>query len=127
MSNIQALFDGWSANMQRERAASQMTLGAMIKALEAMPSDAQVANLGEAHSYRGYYSDISFEMDSGTRNAADLLNECRSAMGKAFTGYKGGEFVMGELTPVWVAPYGCCGEKLMSIREDGSIETAEDE
>lgn len=48
MLDIQALVDGMSARHQRERAEAQMTLGKLIAALEAMPSDAQVANLNSA-------------------------------------------------------------------------------
>ena len=36
--NIQSLFDDMSANWQRERAETQMTLGKLIAALEAMPN-----------------------------------------------------------------------------------------
>lgn len=124
--NIQDLFKGMSVRMQRERAETQMTLGKMIATLEAMPIDALVSNLNNAHSYRGYYEDLAFEHEVGTRKAADLLAECKEAMGKVFCGYKGGDFVMGALTPVWVASYGCGGKKLMALRE-GWIETAEDE
>ena len=40
--------------------------------------------------------------------------------------YKGGDFVMGALTPMWVAHYGCTGKKLMALNADGTIETADD-
>ena len=125
--NIQALFDGMSAQWQRERAETQMTLGKLIAALEAMPEGTEVANLNSAHSYRGYYSDLAFECDEGTRPAADLLAECKAAMWQVFCGYKGGNYVMGALTPVWLASYGCCGQKLMALHEGGEIETAEDD
>lgn len=125
--NMQDLVDAMSARMMRERAETQMTLGKLIAALEAMPPDAQVANLDDEHSYRGYYSDLAFERLAGTRSAAELLADCKAAMGQAFDGYKGGDFVMGALTPVWVAHYGCCGEKLMEISPDGTIKTAEDD
>ena len=125
--NMQALIDGMSAKWQRERAETQMTLGELIAALEAMPEGAEVANLNSAHSYRGYYSDLAFERDEGTRPAADLLNECKAAMWQVFKGYKGGDYVMGALTPVWVASYGCCGPKLMALHAGGEIETAEDD
>ena len=36
MLNMQALVDGMSAQWQRERAATQLTLGALIAALEKM-------------------------------------------------------------------------------------------
>ncbi len=127
MLNMQALVDGMSAQLQRERAATQLTLGALIAELEKMPADAQVANLRDPDSYRGYYSDLYFERHDGTRPAAELLAECKAAMGQVFTGYKGGDFVMGALTPLWIATYGCCGQKLMAIRKDGTLELADDE
>ena len=124
--NMQALIDGMSDQRQRERAETQMTLGKLISALEAMPDSAEVANLNSAHSYRGYYSDLAFERDEGTRPAGELLAECKAAMGKVFCGYKGGDYVMGALTPVWLASYGCCGLKLMALHAGGETETAED-
>jgi len=59
--------------------------------------------------------------------ATDLLEECKAAMGQVFYGYKGGDYVMGALTPVWLASYGCCGQKLMALHVDGEIETADDD
>lgn len=126
--DMQMLVDGWNAQEQKKRAATQMTLGELIGVLDAMPSEAKVANLQEAHSYRGYYSDLAFELNEGTRPAGDLLAECRAAMGKVFTGYKGGDYVMGALTPLWVASYGCCGQKLVAVSAaDGKLELADDE
>lgn len=125
--NLQALLDGMSAQWQRERAETQMTLGKLIAALEGMPADAQVVNLHAAHSYRGYYEDLAFERGHGTRLAADLLTDCKAAMGQAFGGYKGGDFVMGTLTPLWVARYGSTGDKLIALRAGGEVETAPDE
>lgn len=125
--NIRALIDGMSAQWQRERAETQMTLGELINALEAMPEGAEVVNLRDAHSYRGYYSDFALELHEGTRPATDLLTECKAAMGQVFCGYKGGDFVMGALTPVWIASYGSYGEKLMNLHIGGAVETAEDD
>lgn len=125
--DIQALLDGMSVRWQRERAETQMTLGKLIAVLENMPADSEVVNLAGAHSYRGYYTDLAFEHEEGTRRAAELLAECKGAMGQVFEGYKGGDFVMGALTPVWVASYGYCGQKLMALNPDGTIEVADDE
>ncbi|HWV44911.1 MAG TPA: hypothetical protein VN039_02610 [Nitrospira sp.] len=125
--NMQALVDGLSAQWQRERAETQLTLGKLIAALEAMPSGACVANLCNPASYRGYYTDLYFEEGHGTRLASGLLSDCKAAMGQVYTGYKGGEYVMGALTPLWVATYGSCGKKLMAVHEGGGLETAEDE
>lgn len=126
--SMQDWIDGVNAGMQRERAKTQMTLGKLIETLEAMPADARVVYLGRPHSYRGYYCDLAFELDCrDTRSVDDLLTDCRSAMGKVFQGYKGGDYVMGAQTPVWVADYGCCGAKLMTLCEGGGFGVGEDE
>lgn len=127
MRNAQAMFALLSSQMQRQRAQSQMTLGQMIAALECMPNDAEVANLGKAHSYRGYYEDLAFSRGAGTRNVSELLDECKALMGRVLMGYKGGYYMMGELTPVWIADYGYCGRKLIALREGGVVVTAEDD
>jgi hypothetical protein len=125
--NIQDLIDGANARNQRERAATQMTLGKMIEALEAFPTGATVQGLKDLDSYRGYYSDLAFELGDEPVLASDLLATCKAAMGRVFQGYKGGDYMMGALTPLWIANYGCCGQKLITINPDGSIETTEDE
>lgn len=125
---LQALVDGMNAEDQRARAASeQWTLGEMIAHLEALPTDKSVSGLGELMSYRGYYSDLAFEPTSTDETAASILQRCRAAMGEVFPGYKGGDFVMGRNTPLWVAPYGCCGDKLMGLTEDGRTITEPDD
>jgi len=127
MEPLQAMVDGMIAQWQRERAKTQMTLGKMIGALEAMPEAMEIDGLGELYSYRGYYSDLAFEPIEGKRLVSDLLAQCWAAMGKVFTGYKGGEFVMGALTPLWLAYYGDCGKKIMAIKPDGTVKTADDD
>jgi hypothetical protein len=124
---IQAMMDGMSAAWQRARAENQMTLGEMIYTLSRMPGNEHVANLREAHSYRGYYCDLAFERHEGTRPAAELLGECRAAMGEVFMGYKGGDYTMGSQTPVWVANYGSGGEKLMAFGANGGLVTVDDD
>lgn len=127
MHEFQALINGMSAEWQRERATTQLTLGKLIEALRAMPPSASVANLTHAHSYRGYYCDFALELGNGTRPAGELLSDCQAAMGQVFQGYKGGDYMMGTLTPVWIASYGDTGKKLMALRPDGTIETADDD
>jgi hypothetical protein len=112
---------------QRERANTQITLGKLIKVLKMMPKNTEVANLNYPHSYRGYYMDLAFEISDGTRLASDLLVECRATLGKVFEGYKGGYYVMDVHTPIWVANYGLCGEKLLTIGKDGLIITTTDD
>lgn len=122
---LQALMDGMSAQWMKERAASQMTLGRLIERLEGMSSDIKI-ELSEAHSYRGYYSDLSFEPGSSA-TVGELLNECKGAMGECFQGWKGGDFHMHAGVPVWVAYMGRGGKKLIAINDDGTLELADDE
>lgn len=124
---IQAMVDAMSRKWQQERSTSQLTLGKLIAALEKMAPESLVRGLVNPHSYRGYYSDLAFEPQAESVTAAALLADCRNAMGRVFQGYKGGDYVMGETTPMWVSDYGCCGLKLMSMNPDGTIETATDD
>ena len=123
---MQAMIDGMSAAWQRDRAATQMTLGGLIATLEALPHDTDISEIGHPHSYRGYYCDLAFEQTGGSIKASDLLALCKSIMGRVFAGYKGGDYMMGANTPIWIANYGDCGVKIMSLRADGTFETAED-
>lgn len=128
INNLQAMFDGISAQEARKRAESQMTLGKLMSELELMLPETQVANLCFPDSYRGYYSDLYFEKQEGTRPASELLDVCKASMGKVFEGYKGGDYVMGASTPLWIATYGCCcGDKLIALKADGDIEIQKDD
>lgn len=116
---LQAMIEGFSNQWQRERAQTQLTLGKLIAVLEALPADALVPGLHAPHSYRGYYCDLAFEREPGSwRRAADVLDDCRGAMGQVFEGYKGGEFMMGANTPVWVARWGSSGMRLMGLEPE---------
>ncbi len=121
------MMDGMSAQWQRDRAAAQMTLGKMIERLEAMPPETMIEGIKAPHSYRGYYCDIAFERVENRIAASAALALCKSAMGEVFEGYKGGDFQMGRNTPLWLASYGCCGQKIMGVRDDGSLELANDD
>ena len=58
---LQAMLNGMSAQWQRERAETQMTLGKMIDILETMDANTQIDGIDHPHSYRGYYDDLAFE------------------------------------------------------------------
>lgn len=125
--DIQALIDGMGAQGQRDRAETQMTLGEIITILEKLPEDKEIEGIGNLSSYRGYYCDLAFPLIGGKTKVSDALEMCRAAMGQVFTGYKGGDFVMGALTPLWLADYGCSGKKIVAIKDDGIFETEDDE
>ena len=125
-TSIQAFVDGLSAQWQRERAGSQMTLGKLIDRLSTLPADKPINELKNPHSYRGYYCDLAFETGVNKIPVAEALALCRSAMGEVLEGYKGGDFQMGRNTPVWLANYGCTGQKLLGLNEDGSLRLGND-
>ena len=116
---LQDLVNGMNARMQQERASQQLTLGQFIAALKELPPAAMVSGLGDLMSYRGYYCDLAFDPETREETVAALLARCQDAMGRTFEGYKGGDFLMGETTPLWVAPYGSSGERVMGLRVEG--------
>jgi hypothetical protein len=121
---LNIFFRTMSEQWFEERSETQMTIGKLIAALEEMPAGIQV-NLGSPHSYRGYYSDLGITPCNNT--AWNLLAELTSIMGRKLQGYKGGDFIMHEKTPVWVASWGSSGRKLMTLSPNGDYTTAPDE
>jgi hypothetical protein len=129
ISPLQAMVDGMTAQWQKDRAETQMTLGKLIAALEAFPQDKQIVGFGSEYSYRGYYSDLSFEPSDEPQPVKRLLDQCKGAMGQVYRGYKGGDYMMGANTPVWVADYGCTGKKIVGLNDGDviTVETKEDD
>jgi hypothetical protein len=128
LEQIQELVDFWSAENAKDRAQTQMTLGKLIDILKNLPEDKLIGAFGEPHSYRGYYSDLAFEPIKDKEIIAKAaLKICEGCMGEVFEGYKGGDFQMDRNTPIWFAFYGSCGRKIMSLNEDGTFETEEDD
>jgi hypothetical protein len=111
--DIQKFVDGIGDAMRDERSRYHLTLGNLIAALEGFPHDAVVKlsdNPDEyprgADSYRGYYSDLAFKPSPDFTTVGELLAECRGALDATFEGYKGGDYVMGTNTPLWISDYG---------------------
>ncbi|MCK5604415.1 hypothetical protein KAR91_21170 [Candidatus Pacearchaeota archaeon] len=92
-----------------------MTLGELIVALESHDQD-RVIPLGfnNPHSYRGYYDELAFEPAENVTVGA-MLKDAKSALGKTFTGYKGGDYTMNEHTDVHLSFHGHCGETLGKV------------
>lgn len=83
-----------------------MRLGELIEFLKGV-DPAKVCRFGlkNPHSYRGYYEDLAFEPAENV-TVGEMLAAAEYALGETFTGYKGGEYVMGEHTDCWLANYG---------------------
>lgn len=75
-------------------------------------------------SWRGVYAElaIGYEDVKNWPSLSSILAEFKSAEGKTFTGYKGGDFKMGRGTPVWVANYGDSGNTAIVSVENGGYE-----
>lgn len=105
-----------------------MTVDEMISTLERKNPSLQVRfDFGYfcpngLHSYRGYYEQLAIGYESeypSKMNVGQLLALLRDAIGKVFTGWKGGEFTMHGDTPVWVSNDNeACGTGIVDIRHD---------
>lgn len=106
--------------MAKFTAAAQLSLGELITQVEKLPSEELITILtadsevspGRLRSYRGDYAELAIEPSDKPRTAADFLGELKAAIGKTFHGYKGGEYVMGEYTYMYLAEYGSTGPAL---------------
>jgi hypothetical protein len=106
---------------------TQMTLGSLIDRLESLPSDTMIEAIEFPHSYRGYYTDLAFELASANITVASALALCRECLDRIFDGYKGGDYYMHRHTPVWIANYDSGGgRKLVALNDDGRFVLAED-
>ena len=87
-----------------------MRLKDLISYLEFKDENAIAVNgFGAPHSYRGWYEQIAFEPVEQT-TAGDMLVCAREALGKTFTGWKGGDFYMDGNSFVNIAFQGDCGQ-----------------
>lgn len=71
-------------------------------------------------SYRGYYEQLALGVSNGAHQhtAGTLFKAAKQCMGKIFTGYKGGDYLMTATTPIWVDNVGdCTGTYLYGVYE----------
>lgn len=125
--DIQKLMNVMSDSARGTRSNYHLTLGEAIKYLSDLPDNIVVTvdvggSLNNPHSYRGYYSDLSFEPTNGMVTSGEFLSMLQSSLDKTFEGYKGGDFVMSENTPLWFSGYGNTGRAIMDIKlKDGEL------
>ncbi len=99
----------------------QLSLGELIERLEAIETEDDCSvrfdfgyfRPSELMSWRGVYAELAVGFtDKGDYKDPQLskfITELKGAIGKTYTGYKGGDFFMSKSTPVWVANYGESG------------------
>lgn len=96
-----------------------MKLGRLIEILEQVDDPDQPvlydtgARPSRFMSWRGRYNELTlasvrYENDPVLDTVGKLLDAAKAAVGTEFFGYKGGEFVMNDDTPVWADDYGEC-------------------
>jgi hypothetical protein len=98
--------------------SKQLTLIELILKLEQIKNSDQFVLFDDVRycptdiaSWRGSYSELSLWYEHGVDVdkpliVKELISILHTANGSRFTGYKGGEFIMGKSTPIWVANYG---------------------
>ena len=100
----QEIFDMQSDHERSVRSKYHLTLGKLIEILDLYPDF--TIEMQAPHSYRGYYSDLSFE-PSHAIEASDLSKILKNnILNQKLEGYKGGEYLMDEDTPLWLDYYG---------------------
>ena len=72
-------------------------------------------------SSRGSYNELAIGFKfTGSMKVNGLLAICKGALGTTYLGYKGGEFLMGEYTKVWIDNYGqWTGTKITAVLDLG--------
>lgn len=117
--DIQMLLNAKMSEWALERSRSMVTLGELIselshidKALPLVVNDHEegVVKPADLISYRGYYSDLAIDCEKDGRDVTvgEFGTWLMEAIGKTYTGYKGGDFVMSKITPMWVDHVGDC-------------------
>lgn len=124
---------------ERFKTSNQMTLGEMILKLECVIADVKRTEKEEYQdpdikfefaachpvclsSWRGSYAELAIEyaIDGKILKAQEFLDMLKEAIGKTYCGYKGGDYIMGKATPMWVANNGDSGETgVLDIIYDG--------
>lgn len=109
---LRTMQDSW----RRIRSQYHLTLGDLIEFLSSQEGhmivrvDACVEDdavyPGMPDSYRGYYDDLAFAPTGEPITCDELLKRCKLALNSTYQGYKGGDFVMSEDTPLWLSAYG---------------------
>lgn len=95
-----------------------MRLGELIERLKQEPSGNVIKNgFGKSMSYRGDYYQIAFEPAANV-TIGYMLQEAENAIGRTYTGYKGGDFIMDEYVDVYLANYGNTGDEISGILLD---------
>lgn len=84
-----------------------MTLKEYIEILESVKNKEKVLakGLGSPHSWRGSYDELSFDIVENI-SIQDMFDQAKECIGRKFTGYKGGDYIFDDSTPINIDYYG---------------------
>lgn len=104
----------------------QMTIGDVLETLYHLRDDLGVVDVlgieAGGGSYRGYYHEFYLQKALSGVSISELITFLNTrVLGERFEGYKGGEYLMEYDTLVYIASYGCLGDKLIGFRVDGNL------
>ena len=116
------MFEVVSDVARNTRSEYHLTLKGAIDHLSQLPAEFLVQfdwnglSPRSVMSYRGYYSDLAISCSDAECSVGTLLSLCQRALGNTYQGYKGGDNLMDENTPLWAAEYGDSGRAIMGIQ-----------
>jgi hypothetical protein len=114
--NLQGIVDAMNKS-SKESSAKEYNLGIFIKELKELDKEKEII-LEEGvypeclDSWRGSYCELALEYGDKKISVGELLDKAKKALDSTMTGYKGGDFVMDEKTPIHIANYGECGFRI---------------
>ena len=113
MHPIQIMMNQMSLASRQTRSDYQLTLGQAVRELSLRDAALPVTFADGSHpdpkgvgSYRGYYADLAISSRDEPTTCGELLEALKASQGQTFTGYKGGDYRMGNDTPLWHSDYG---------------------
>lgn len=109
-----------SHRAEQMKTSPQLTIGELILMLESQDKKMKIVFDFEINgrvqvpcdlmSWRGSYCELGMDYgDRGYKNVGVFRKSLKDAIGKSYEGYKGGLFMMGKTTPIWVAHHSDCG------------------
>lgn len=116
--------------------SDQLTLGELILKLEPIVKNQKEGDEATVrydfeylfptsiNSWRGSYDELAldFETHGEEMKVSEFLKMLKDCIGKTFTGYKGGEYLMHEGTPIWVANYSHSGNTaVIDVVDNGYV------
>ncbi len=137
--SLQSIITNYTQRERQEqfKTSSQLSLGEIILKLEGIKNkklpvifDVEQYYPVGISSWRGSYHELALEYE---KNGEPMLLEdfekmLKQMIGKTLMGYKGGNFLMGKTTPVWVANYGeCKGFRIDDYKDTAVIDVLESE